>query len=282
VIGHPIAHSVSPQMHNAALAELALTDRKFRDWRYSSFDVEPEKLSAALDLMRARGFRGVNLTVPHKVLAVTLVAGVDRDGSDAGAVNTLLLEESGWRGFNTDSYGLAAGIREDLGIELTGTPVLLLGAGGAARGAAAECLRAGCAGLTILNRSQATLDAMLSQVANVAPEIPRRGLLLAGTKETLSPGTLVINATSAGLKPGDAAPARLADFPGAAAVYDMIYNPRVTPLLAEASRLGLRNANGLSMLVHQGAKALEIWTGVPAARLAPIMRAAASNALGYS
>jgi shikimate dehydrogenase len=267
-------------MHNAALAELARTDRRFEDWHYSAFDVEPEKLSAALDLMRARGFRGVNLTVPHKVLAVALVSGVDRDGRDAGAVNTLLAEGSGWRGFNTDSHGLAAGIREDLGIGLEGTPVLLLGAGGAARGAAAECLRAGCAGLTILNRSQATLDALLSQVASVAPHIPRRGLLSAGAGQTLSPGTLVINATSAGLKPGDAAPARLADFPGAAAVYDMIYNPAVTPLLAEAKRMGLGHANGLGMLVHQAAKALEIWTGVATARLAPLMRAAASKALG--
>jgi shikimate dehydrogenase len=269
-------------MHNAALAELARTDPRFADWRYSAFDVEPEKLPAALDLMRARGFRGVNLTVPHKVLAVGLVSGIDQDGSDAGAVNTLLLDGDGWRGFNTDGHGLAAGIRDDLGLELKGTPVLLLGAGGAARGAAAECLRAGCAGLTILNRSQATLAALLAQVANVAPGIPRQGLLAAGAGQALASGTLVINATSAGLKPGDAAPALLADFPGAAAVYDMIYNPRQTPLLAEAARLGIRGANGLGMLVHQGAKALEIWTGVPAAKLAPAMRAAASKALGYA
>jgi shikimate dehydrogenase len=267
-------------MHNAALAELARTDRRFEDWHYSAFDVEPEKLPAALDLMRARGFRGVNLTIPHKVLAVGLVTGVDRDGGDAGAVNTLLVESKGWRGYNTDSYGLAAGIREDFGIELAGAHVLLLGAGGAARGAAAECLRSGCASLTILNRTPSSLDAALAQIAGVAPEIPRTGIS-PGAPHALPPGALVINATSAGMKPGEAAAATLADFPPAAAVYDMIYNPRVTPLLAEATRRGIRNANGLSMLVHQGARALEIWTGVPTARLAPIMRAAASKALGY-
>jgi shikimate dehydrogenase len=267
-------------MHNAALAWLARTDPRFETWRYSAFDVEPEKLPAALDLMRELGFRGVNLTIPHKVLAVGLVGGVDRDGSDAGAVNTLLLEGTTWRGFNTDGYGLASGIREDLGIDLRGTPVLLLGAGGAARGAAAECLRAGCSALMVMNRTAASLEAMLAQIAPVAPHIPRRAVA-PGARERLPVSTLVINATSSGLKPGEAPPASLADFPGARAVYDMIYNPAQTPLLLEAKRLGLRHANGLSMLVHQGAKALEIWTGVAAEKLAPPMRVAASKALGY-
>ena len=267
-------------MHNAALAGLAQADPRFGSWRYSAFDVEPERLAEALDLMRSRGFRGVNLTVPHKVIAVGLVGGVDRDGSDAGAVNTLLLEGPAWRGFNTDGYGLAAGIREDLGLSLRGASVLLLGAGGAARGAAAECLRAGCSALLVLNRTAASLAAMLAQIAPIAPDIERRAIAPGG-RERLPAGTIVINATSSGLKPGDTPPASLADFPGAAAVYDMVYNPAQTLLLREAKSLGIPHANGLGMLVHQGAKALEIWTGVAAEKLAPPMRAAASKALGY-
>jgi shikimate dehydrogenase len=280
VIGHPIGHSVSPQMHNAALAELAASDARFEGWRYSALDVEPENLPAALDMLHARGFVGVNLTVPHKVLAVGLVTGVDRDGADAGAVNTLHRHGSGWRGFNTDGYGLEMGVGEDLGAELRGTPVVLLGAGGAARGAAAQCLRSGCSELWVVNRSSATLDALLAQIAPIAGDVPVRGIHGRGQGAGVPAGALVINATSAGLRPGEPAPVDLAHFPGVRAVYDMIYNPAVTPLLAQARSLGIPCANGVSMLVHQGAKALEIWTGVPASRLAPVMRAAAAKALG--
>jgi shikimate dehydrogenase len=267
-------------MHNAALAELAVSDARFEGWRYSAFDVEPESLPAALDLMRTRGFEGVNLTVPHKVLAVGLVSSVDRDGADAGAVNTLQRHGSGWRGFNTDGYGLSMGVGEDLGVPLGGTPVLLLGAGGAARGAAAQCLRSGCSGLWVVNRSRPTLDALLAQIALIAGSVPVHGIHGKGEGAGVPAGALVINATSAGLRPGEPTPVDLAHFPGVRAVYDMIYNPAVTPLLAQARSLGIPCSNGLSMLVHQGAKALEIWTGVPAARLAPAMRAAAAKALG--
>ena len=112
VIGHPIGHSLSPQMHNAALAAMAQADARFAGWRYHAFDIDPGDLPAALDQMGARGFRGVNLTVPHKVLAVGLVSGLDAGAREAGAVNTLLRSGSGWSGFNTDGYGLATSLRD--------------------------------------------------------------------------------------------------------------------------------------------------------------------------
>jgi shikimate dehydrogenase len=281
VIGHPIGHSLSPQMHSAALALLAARDARFAGWSYSAFDVEPGDLAAALDRMAERGFRGVNLTVPHKVLAVGLASSLDEGALEAGAVNTLLREASGWRGFNTDGYGLSAGLREDLGIELRGANVVLLGAGGAARGAAVECLRAGCAGLWILNRTRSNLESLVAHLLPIVRGIPVR--IMGGDIRSsgVPRGSLVINATSAGLRATDAAPVDLAALPGVAAVYDMIYNPKVTPLLAEAQALGLPHANGLGMLVHQGARALEIWTGVPAGGTAPAMREAAAKALGY-
>ncbi|HEY4988968.1 MAG TPA: shikimate dehydrogenase, partial [Opitutaceae bacterium] len=102
MIGHPIGHSLSPQMHAAALALLAARDTQFAGWTYSPFDVEPGDLAAALGRMAAHGFRGINLTVPHKVIAVGLVSSLDDGAREAGAVNTLLREGSGWRGFNTD------------------------------------------------------------------------------------------------------------------------------------------------------------------------------------
>jgi shikimate dehydrogenase len=268
-------------MHNAALAAMAHGNARFAGWRYDAFDIDPGDLSAALDQMAAHGFRGVNLTVPHKVLAVGMVSGLDAAAREAGAVNTLLLDGSGWLGFNTDGYGLAAGIREALGIELAGTPVVVLGAGGAARAASAECLRAGCAGLWILNRTRSTLDSLLEHLSPLAGAIPVRGLLAPGPVGGLARGALVINATSAGLRKEDSVPADLSALPGIAAVYDMIYNPPSTRLLDQARALGLPCANGLGMLVHQGAKALEIWSGVPASETAPTMRAAAAKALGY-
>jgi shikimate dehydrogenase len=268
-------------MHNAALAAMGRADPRFAGWRYDAFDIDPGDLAAALAQMAAHGFRGVNLTVPHKVLAVGMVSSLNDAAREAGAVNTLLREAAGWRGFNTDGYGLAAGIRDGLGLGLRGTPVVLLGAGGAARAAAAECLRAGCAGLWIVNRTRPNLESLMAHLAPLAGSIPVHGIEGGGRAEGLPGGALVINATSAGLRADDAAPADLTAFPGIAAVYDMIYNPPSTRLLAQASALGLPGSNGLGMLVHQGAKALEIWTGVAASQTAPTMRAAAAKALGY-
>jgi shikimate dehydrogenase len=281
VIGHPVGHSLSPQMHTAALLELARDDARFADWRYFRFDIPPERLTEALGLMHGHGFLGINLTLPHKVLAVACVSGLDPAARDAAAVNTLLRERGGWRGYNTDGYGLGAGIREDLGRELRGSPVVLLGAGGAARAAAAECLAAKCSGLWIVNRTRSNLETLIAQVAPLAGAIPVAALDPGGGGAGLVPGAIVINATSAGLRESDPAPADLRALPGASAVYDMIYNPPRTRLLAQAHDLGIPAANGLGMLVHQGAKSLEIWSGVPASRTAPAMRAAAAKALGY-
>jgi shikimate dehydrogenase len=281
VIGHPISHSVSPAMHNAALADLATREPRFRDWKYHALDVEPARLGEALAALHERGFKGVNLTVPHKVVAMGLVTSLDAEAGDAGAVNTLAAEADGWRGFNTDGYGLLEGIRIDLGVSLHGAPVILLGAGGAARAAAVACLRAGCASLAVLNRSPATRAALLAQIHPLAGATELRGLALSGGTHPVAPGTILINATSVGLQAADPAPVDLARFPGVTAVYDMIYNPPVTALLARARGLpGMRAANGLSMLVHQGAKALELWTGIRASALAPVMQAAAAKALG--
>lgn len=267
-------------MHNAALASLALTDPRFADWRYFRFEVHPDDLPRALGLFRAKNFHGLNLTVPHKVLAFDHVAAIDPAARPIGAVNTLLRTPAGWRGHNTDGYGLAAAIHETLGLELTGAHVILLGAGGAARGAAVECLQRRCASLWIANRTEANLAALLADLAPIAPGIPLRGFSPTTPPPDLPPGALVINATSAGLRPTDDLPFDLAAIPRPAAVFDMIYNPAQTALLARAAFLGLPHANGLAMLVHQGAKALEIWIGAPATTTAPVMATAARTAPG--
>jgi len=273
VLGHPIKHSVSPPMHNAALAEMAKHDPRFATWKYFRFDIAPEDLPVALKKLHACNFHGLNLTVPHKIIAFDRVAALDPAARPIGAVNTLRRTAAGWHGYNTDGYGLATAIQEDLGGKLAGAHVLLLGAGGAARGAAVECLQRGCASLTIINRTRANLDALLVQLPPLAGNTVVTGCV---SDPTVPAGALVINATSAGLKPTDPLPIDLAALPRPAGVYDMIYNPPETPLLAQARALGIPAANGLSMLVHQGVRALEIWSeaAVPVEAMRTAVKAA--------
>ncbi len=270
VLGHPIKHSISPAMHNAALAEMTESDERFGKWRYFRFDVAPEDFSTALKRLHAAGFFGLNLTVPHKVMAFDLVERIDPAAQLIGAVNTLRRTPTGWEGFNTDGYGLATAVAETLGISLAETPIILLGAGGAARGAAVECLQRGCPSLHIANRTAANRDALLHQIRSIASTTDLVGFAPAAPPADLPPGALVINATSAGLKPEDPLPIEPAALPRPRGVYDMIYNPPETALMASARQTGIPVANGLSMLVHQGVRALEIWSeaNVPAKAMA--------------
>lgn len=277
VLGHPIKHSISPAMHNAALAELAKTDARFADWRYFRFDVTPEELPSALKQLHANRFRGLNLTVPHKVIAFEHLAEIDAAAQPVGAVNTLRATPNGWEGFNTDGYGLATGIREDLGLDVAGADIVLLGAGGAARSAAFECLQRRCRSLWIGNRTAATLEILLRDLQPHAGGVTIKGFALGTPPQALPAGAVVINATSAGLRAGDPRPIDLAQLSRPAGVFDMIYNPPETPLLAQARSLGILASNGLSMLIHQGARALSLWTG--ASTPLQTMRLAANAAI---
>jgi shikimate dehydrogenase len=279
VLGHPIKHSISPAMHNAALAELAISDPRFGDWEYFRFEVHPDDLSRALELLHAKKFHGVNLTVPHKIIAFDRVAEIDAAARPVGAVNTLRWSERGWHGFNTDGYGLATAIRQTFGRSLSQADVILLGAGGAARGAAVECLQQGCASLHIANRTSDNLQKLLGTLRPLARGIPVSGFSPSAPPSSLPAAAIVINATSAGLSDADPLPIDLAALRRPSAVFDMIYNPAQTALLRAAAALGIPGENGLGMLVHQGAKALEIWTGIPAPQTAPTMASAAKRAM---
>jgi shikimate dehydrogenase len=252
-------------MHNAALAEMAKHDANFASWKYFRFDIEPEQLEAALEKFRICGFKGLNLTVPHKVLAFELVNTSGTDARSIGAVNTLTLDTNVWFGENTDGYGLETGVLEDLRITITGRDIILLGAGGAARGAAAMCIERHCRSVWIANRTARNRDELVQYLLGSSwhLKVPVFGFDPVSLPEKLPKGALVINATSAGLKPDDPLPIdllALAAHARPAAVYDMIYNPAETELLKKAKSLGLPAANGLSMLIHQGARALEIWS----------------------
>ena len=282
VLGHPVKHSLSPHMHNAALRAMAVHDTRFASWRYWKCDVPPERLGEALTLLHRKGFAGLNLTVPHKVLALDLIAAVDPAARAIGAVNTLRRTPAGYEGFNTDGYGLATGIAQELGVALAGADVVLLGAGGAARSAAVECLSQHCRSLWLGNRSRASLDALLAQVRPLAAAAIVRDFLLSSPPPDLPAGAVLINATSSGLHADEPPPIDLAHWPQPGCVFDMVYNPPRPPVLQAAAALGVPHANGLAMLIHQGARALGLWTGaaVPAEEMQRAAAAALQNRSG--
>lgn len=248
-------------MHNAAFAALGL------NWRYLAFEVDPKNLRAAIEGARAMGFAGVNLTVPHKLLAVEMVDALDESAKKWGAVNTIKFEtdnagQSRATGFNTDADAIVAALQEDLKLELRGAKVLLLGAGGAGRTAALRLASENVAELFLVNRTETRAEVVAGEIIERFPSVK----VSVGYPKTEV--DLVINATSLGLKADDAAPLDEKQFSlnQTRAVYDMIYRPAETKLLAAVKIAGCRSANGLGMLLHQGAKAFEIWTGQPAPR----------------
>jgi len=257
-------------MQNAGLAALGL------NWRYLAFDVHPDDLSTAIQGAKAMNFIGINLTVPHKLLAVGMVDVLDESAKGWGAVNTIVFEgrdgtgrwrplrklpeaaqESRSHGFNTDADAITRALREDLGLELRGSRILLLGAGGAGRTAALKLAAEGVAELFLVNRTRSKAQAVATEIFGRHPEAKVVEGYPAGKLD------LVLNATSLGLKLEDPVPLDESQFSlrQAAAVYDMIYRPAETALLRAAKAAGCRTANGLGMLLYQGAKALELWTG---------------------
>ena len=256
-------------MHNAAFAALGL------DWCYVACEVNPNNLRAAIAGARTMGFAGLNLTVPHKLLAVDMVDVLDDSAKRWGAVNTIHFTEKCSTGFNTDADAIITSLRDDLQADLHGAKVLLLGAGGAGRTAALKLASENVAELFLVNRTQSKVEEIAGEIrkqfpsVNVSTNYPKTGV------------DLVLNATSLGLKPGDSSPLDTRQFSlkQTRAVYDMIYRPAETLLLQAARAAGCKTANGLGMLLHQGAKAFEIWTG-RAAPLDVMRRALEENVYG--
>ncbi len=246
-------------MHNAAFAALGL------NWRYLAFEVNPKNLRAAIAGAQAMGFAGLNLTLPHKLLALDMVDALDDSARRWGAVNTIKFEtgpdgKTRSFGFNTDAEGLAVSLEQDLEIELAGAKVLLLGAGGAGRTAALKFAEAGVAELFLVNRTPSKAEEIALEIRERCPHVK---VALGYPRQKID---LLVNATALGMQAGDASPLDGKQFSLAntRAVYDMIYRPAETKLLADAKAAGCKTANGLGMLLWQGARAFVIWTGKPA------------------
>jgi len=279
-------------MHNTAMAEMGL------DWRYLAFEVAPDELGLAIAGAKAMRYIGLNLTVPHKLLALDMVDALDESAATWGAVNTICFEAKSddgiWtpigqtlgqrgyevrsKGYNTDADGITLALQQDLGLNLHGLKVLFLGAGGAGRVAALKLAKEGAAELHIVNRT----DVKAQELANeIGERFPSTRVSVGYPQNTSKVVNLVLNATSLGLKESDPLPFDDVQFnlSHADAVFDMIYQPAETPLLGKAKAVGCRTANGLGMLLWQGVKALEIWTG-QAAPIEVMRNALTSHAYG--
>jgi len=277
-------------MHNAAFAQLGL------NWRYLAFGVHPDNLRAALAGAKAMQFAGLNLTVPHKVLAMEMMDELDASAKTWGAVNTVRFEgrdaKGDWRplrefekdppkqcrmhGFNTDAEGISRALREDLELTLPGAKVLLIGTGGAGQVAALRLASEDVSELYVTDFVKAKAEAVAQEIHKRHPRVR----VTVGFPN--DPVDLLLNATPLGLKPEDPSPLTGTPFvlSQARAVYDMVYNPPETPLLKAAQDAGCKTSNGLGMLLYQGAKAFEIWTG-QSAPIAVMRKALEQSVYGH-
>jgi shikimate dehydrogenase len=258
-------------MQNPGIAALGL------NWNYLAFDVHPDFLHEAIRGAQRMKFVGLNLTVPHKLLAVEMMDVLDESASLWGAVNTVRFEAKAagneWvpvgrfkgevpeqirsRGFNTDADAIVRAIREELSVPIAGKRILLLGAGGAGRMAALKLASEQVAELFLVNRTVSKTEELAAEIRKRFPSVK----VHVGYPN--SAVDLLVNATSLGLKPDDSLPMDMGKYriDSVGSVYDMIYRPAETPLLRIAREAGCRTANGLGMLLYQGAAALEIWSG---------------------
>jgi shikimate dehydrogenase len=254
LIGHPVSHSLSPAMHNAAFAADSL------DFVYVCLDVDPDDLPAAVKGTAALKLRGFNVTMPHKRAMIPLLDELDEGARISGAVNTVVIEGSTLRGYNTDGGGMVMACRE-AGIELSGRRVLLLGAGGAATAISIAFDGAGIGELHIANRSVEHATELRDKLRGAGMEKVEVHPLDA-LDEAIPEAEVVVNATSLGMKEGDPLPIPAEYVEEGRAVCDAVYRPgKETPLVRLARERGARVAAGDRMLLYQGVLAQRLWTG---------------------
>ncbi len=254
VIGHPVAHTSSPAMHNAAIAALGL------DYAYMAFHVEPDCLPQAIAGMRALEIAGLNVTVPHKQAVMECVDEVSPEAVAIGAVNTIANRGGRLVGYNTDAFGFIESLKRDGGMDILPAKVALLGAGGAARAILYALLeRSEVECVLLLNRTVEKAEAL-------AADLDRHGRVEVGAMADGRVGDagLVINSTSVGMHPHEGV-SPLVDASVLKAdmlVADIVYKPQKTQLMQQAEAVGAKSINGLGMLAWQGARSFEIWTGI--------------------
>ena len=273
VLGHPISHSLSPRMQNAAFEALAM------DAVYLAFDVPPEKLMQTLPVMAELGFVGINLTVPLKEVAFRGLAELDEAARRLGSVNTIKINAGGLKGFSTDGEGFLRAIREAFDQSVKGLSLFLLGCGGAGRAVAMACAAAGAGRLMLADADGARLAGLEADLRalGLKTDIFAVGTEPQAWQRACRKAELVVHATPMGMHTGEPAILTSDAFHSGQWVYDLIYMFPETALMRAAHEAGARTSNGLGMLMHQGALSFSIWTG----REAPVavMRRALEEAV---
>jgi len=257
LIGLPLAHSLSPLMHNAAFAALKISAQ------YRLFELKPEELESFLGTLKEKNVSGLNVTVPYKEKVCGFLDKLSDEARIIGAVNTIRVSEDRLEGFNTDGEGFIRSLKDDLGFKPQAKAVIILGAGGASRSLSVYLCKEKAASIAIYdvdNNKAAKLAGHLKEnfkgiAVNHAASIAQ---LPVGEAD------LLVNATPIGLKESDPCPIDTGILGRNTMVYDLIYNPKETKLLKAAKERGIRASNGLGMLLYQGMAAFEIWTGRPA------------------
>jgi shikimate dehydrogenase len=255
VIGHPIAHSLSPRMHNASFAATGL------DYLYLPLDVRPEALPAAVAGLGALGFWGFNVTMPHKEEILPLLDGVEATARLSGAVNTVVVEGDQLLGTNTDGPGFLEACAE-AGVDFAGARVLVVGAGGAAAAISAAVLGAGAWHVGLLNRSTRRAEDLKKRLAKIYPRA-ELSVYPADEPERAARGAdVIVNATYLGMKDGDPPPVPPSCLTQGIAVCDAVYRRGTeTRLVRLARERGLSTVPGERMLLYQGVQAQRLWTG---------------------
>lgn len=269
VIGCPVAHSSSPRMHQPALDAVGI------DARYIKVEVQPNRVGDALKRMRALDFIGCNVTVPHKFEALAACNVVHQEARALGSVNTVRFDADGIHGFNTDGPGFVRAIVEDFDFPLSTFSVMIAGAGGGAGQAiATQCALQGVPSLILVNRTLDKLGPLVERLRALGPttEVTALSFDDENLESLCQRCDLLVNTTSVGLKEGDPSPLPDVCLRPGLCVYDTIYQPPITPLLAAANTVGARTANGLSLLLHQGVLAFQHW--FPQTDPLPFMREA--------
>lgn len=278
VIGHPLGHTVSPAIFGAAFAAAGI------DATYEAWDTPAETLDGRVNALRGAEYFGANVTVPHKEAIIPLLDGTAGAAGQAGAVNTVVHRDGTLTGHNTDVAGFARALREDAQFDAKGRGAVILGSGGAARAVALALVEAGASFIFVIGRQPRKVDRLVVDLKKLTP--PGTTLTWAYRGDgsylrALAEADLVVNCTPVGVAGSPAAsesPLEAASIRAGATVFDLVYNPAETPLLAAAKAQGARPVSGLGMLVYQAAESFRLWTGADADT--KVMFDAARRALG--
>jgi shikimate dehydrogenase len=254
IFGDPIEHTLSPAMHNAAFAALGM------NCVYVPFHVRPNGLKDAVAGLRAMGFAGANITVPHKERVMGLLDEVDDEAMLLGAVNTIVNRDGVLKGYNTDGRGFVKSLKEDAKFAPEEKKVFICGAGGAARGIAFALVNSGAGPIFLYDVDGLKRDKLVQDLNSAFNKDAARAVPM--DQDFILSCELIVNATPLGMREGDPLPIPPGAFCKGQFFYDIVYNPPKTAAMSAAEKAGARISNGLGMLLYQGVIAFEHWLGV--------------------